>query len=227
VVLQWGVVGARYIILAQSWTRATSPMRIVCSLPVRLRSRSRTARVIWPSVPPLALRSRGALGRIECLQEPSRRLRRCRDDLVLPRDSAGASRLVVAMRVGHLASAICCLPLRQAILTPGCQATLTLEPVLCVGRPLVRDGVAQSERQTHPHGAMRVRHTAACRRGRVSLISPGCGCCSRRYCSGRRRHVRRSEAALPVRPDRREDLNPWRRALRSGRCQLRKGPDVR
>jgi hypothetical protein len=37
-----------------------------------------------------------------------------------------------------------------------------------------------------------------------------------------RRHVRRTEAALPVRPDRRKDLNSWRRALRSGRCQLRK-----
>jgi integrase/recombinase XerD len=34
---------------------------------------------------------------------------------------------------------------------------------------------------------------------------------------------RRSEAALSVRPDRRKDLNRWRRVLRSGRCQLRKG----
>jgi hypothetical protein len=37
-----------------------------------------------------------------------------------------------------------------------------------------------------------------------------------------RRHVRRTEAALSVRPDRRKDLNSWRSALGSGRCQLRK-----
>ena len=34
-----------------------------------------------------------------------------------------------------------------------------------------------------------------------------------------RRHVIRAEAALPKRPDRRKDLNSWRRALRSGRCR--------
>jgi integrase/recombinase XerD len=55
-----------------------------------------------------------------------------------------------------------------------------------------------------------------------ATMPPRCGYCGCRHCSGRR-HVRRSEAALSVRPDRRKDLNRWRRVLRSGRCQLRKG----
>jgi hypothetical protein len=66
--------------------------------------------------------------------------------------------------------------------------------------------------------------SAACRY--ANDRQPRCGCCSCRHGSGRR-HVRRSEAALAVRPDRRKDLNRCRRALRSGRCQVRKGPDVR
>jgi hypothetical protein len=69
-----------------------------------------------------------------------------------------------------------------------------------------------------------MHHSAACRC--ANDRQPRCGCCSCRHGSGRR-HVRRSEAALAVRPDRRKDLIRWRRALRSGRCQVRKGPDVR